>query len=131
MLPSVIFWAIILGVIAFWAFAETLLVRGGAGLWRGSSAGIFLRLLATVLVVADLVLGLFFFLDRSFRVWHWCQVPGYCFPGDPSPSNPVFQTQIRHETEVLYVTRCERTTVFQGNGRYEQIEWPRLNGLSS
>ena len=61
MMPSVIFWAIILGVIAFWAFAETLLVRGVAGLWRSSSAGIVLKLLATVLVIADLAFGIYFF----------------------------------------------------------------------
>lgn len=65
MLPSVIFWVIILGVIAFWAFAETLLVRGVADLWRGSSEGVILKLLATVLIVADLVLGIYFFLVGS------------------------------------------------------------------
>ena len=68
MMPSVIFWAIILGVIAFWAFAETLLVRGVAGLWRSSSAGIVLRFLATVLIVADLALGIYFFWVGSPEV---------------------------------------------------------------
>ena len=61
MLSSVIFWAIILGVMAFWVFAETLFMRGVVGLWRGSSAGIVLKLLATVLAVADLAIGIYFF----------------------------------------------------------------------
>ena len=61
MLPSVIFWAIILGVMAFWVFAETLFVRGVVGLWRGSSAGFFLKLLAAVLVIADLAFCIYFF----------------------------------------------------------------------
>ena len=71
MLSSVIFWAIILGVMAFWAFAETLFVRGVVGLWRGSSAGIVLKLLATVLVVADLAFCIYFW-NGTVSVPLWC-----------------------------------------------------------
>jgi hypothetical protein len=78
MLPSVIFWVIILGVFAFWAFAETLLVRGVAGLWRESSAGIILKLIASVLIVVDLAFGIYFFWNGIHEVVVWGRTHQEC-----------------------------------------------------
>lgn len=85
MLHSVIFRAIILGVIAFWAVAETLLMRGVAALWRGLSSRIILKLIATVLIVVDLTFGIYFFWNGIHEVVVWgrthqeCAAPWACF----------------------------------------------------